>query len=58
MKRITPLIIFLAFATIAFAQAPQKTRNVAKTDATAVSARKVSVDFTNGLKAFYSGHNS
>lgn len=58
MKKIIPIIIFLAFAAIAFGQAPQKTRNVAKTDATAVSARKVSVDFTSGLKAFYSGHNS
>ena len=57
MQRITPLIIFLAVAVMAFGQT-QKTRNVAKTDATAVSARKVLVDFTSGLKAYYSGHNS
>lgn len=58
MKKIIPLIIFLAIAVTAFGQTQKKTRNVAKTDATAVSARKVSVDFTSGLKAYYSGHNS
>ena len=58
MKKIIPLIIFLSLAVMAFGQAPKKTRNVAKTDVSAVSARKVSVDFTKGLKAYYSGHNS
>lgn len=58
MRKIIILAIIFFLSASTFAQAPKKTRNVAKTDATAVSARKVSVDFTSGLKAYYSGHNA
>ena len=58
MRKYFIIFIIIAIAMTAFGQPQKKTRNVAKTDAPAVSARKVSVDFTNGLKAYYSGHNT
>ena len=39
-------------------QGNKKTRNVAKTDATSVNHRKISVQYTEGLKAYYSGNMS
>lgn len=58
MRKYLIIFIIIALAVTAFGQAPKKTRNVAKTDATAVNARKVSVDFTSGLKAYYSGNTN
>lgn len=48
-------MLLLGLLTIAHAQ--PKTRNVAKIDASSVSARKIAVRYTDGLKAFYSGNN-
>lgn len=57
MRKYITLVVLLVLSALVFGQPPKKTRNVAKTDAPAVSARKVSVDFTSGLKSYYSGHN-
>ena len=60
MKRILTLIIIIStFAVAVHAQQTQKkTRKVADVTASAVSDRKISVRYTDGLKAFYSGNNS
>ena len=56
MRKYITLVVLLVLSALVFGQSPKKTRNVAKTEAPAVSARKVSVDFTSGLKAYYSGN--
>ncbi len=56
MKRILFFLLILGSVWCTVGQTQKKTRNVAKTDATSVNARKISVDFTNGLKAYYSGN--
>lgn len=37
---------------------PKKTRNIAKTDASSINNRKISVQYTEGLKAYYNGNLS
>ncbi len=61
MKRLS-LLAMIAFAASlplpTTAQNTKKTRNVAETSESAVSARKLSVKFTEGLKAYYTGNTS
>lgn len=58
MRKLIVIIVALSFCLPSFAQAQKKTRNIAKTDAASVSARKVSVQYTNGLKSFYTGNTN
>ncbi len=58
MRKYLTIVLLILCCVLSFGQAPKKTRNVAKTDDAAVSARKVSVDFTSGLKAYYSGNTN
>ncbi|MBR4786885.1 MAG: tetratricopeptide repeat protein [Bacteroidales bacterium] len=62
MRKTLYVIFLLCLSMLAVAQSqPQgnkKTRNVAKTDATSVNHRKISVQYTEGLKAYYSGNMS
>lgn len=61
MKRFFLLAMLIVAATLpqpTAAQNNKMTRNVAETAESAVSARKLSVKFTEGLKAYYAGNTS
>lgn len=58
MKRIFVTLFLASLCLLSFGQGQKKTRNIAKTDVSAVSARKISVQYTDGLKAFYNGNMS
>ena len=58
MRKYFFLILIILAGGLSFGQSPKRTRDVARTDAASVSARKVSVDFTDGLKAYYSGNTN
>lgn len=58
MRRLIVVIFIVALCVPSFAQTQKKTRNIAKTDAASVSARKTSVQYTEGLKAFYTGNTN
>jgi len=49
-------LLMLALSIVLFAQPAKKTRNIAKTDDASVSARKISVRYTEGLKAYYTSN--
>lgn len=58
MKKIFVLFLMALLCMVSYGQGQgqKKTRNVAKTDASSVSARKISVRYTDGLKFFYAGN--
>lgn len=61
MKKFIFSLMMVGISLMVFGQdsgTPKKTRDIAKTDVTAVSARKISVQYTEGLKAYYSGNIS
>ena len=58
MRRYCSFVILILISALAFGQAPKKTRNVAKTDAASVNHRKISVQYTEGLKAYYNGNTA
>ncbi len=58
MRQYLLLLICMALSLFSSAQNGLKTRETAKTDATSVSARKISVQYTEGLKAYYNGNYS
>ncbi len=61
MKRFFLLAMLIVAVTVpqpTAAQNSKKTRNVAEMSESAVSARKLSVKFTEGLKAYYAGNTS
>lgn len=58
MKRLLIFVLVSSLCLMSFGQSGKKTRNIAKTDVSAVSARKISVQYTDGLKAFYNGNMS
>ncbi|MBO7647473.1 MAG: tetratricopeptide repeat protein [Bacteroidales bacterium] len=59
MKKI---LLYLLLSTALFLPAlngqPKKQRNVAATDKASVSARKIAVAYTDGLKAYYTGNTN
>lgn len=58
MSRYTLLCFMMACCMFSAGQTQPKTRNVAKTDAASVSARKQSVLYTDGLKSYYAGNTN
>lgn len=56
MKRLLIFVLVSSLCLMSFGQSGKKTRNIAQTDANAVSARKISVQYTEGLKAFYNSN--
>lgn len=58
MKKEFWLIVFLLVCLGLGAQTQKYTRHIASSQASVVSARKLSVRFTNGLKNYYAGNKS
>lgn len=61
MKKTILFLLIAVSCLVVFGQngkTPKTTRNIAKTDVSSVSARKISVQYTEGLKAYYSGNAS
>lgn len=49
-------VLMLMISVLLFAQPAKKTRNIAKTDDASVAARKISVRYTEGIKAYHTGN--
>ena len=61
MKKTILFLLIAVSCLVVFGQngkTPKTTRNIAKTDVSSVSARKISVQYTEGLNAYYSGNAS
>lgn len=55
-RRLLLTIGMLLFSVLLFAQPAKKTRNIAKMDDASVAARKISVRYTEGIKAYHTGN--
>ncbi len=58
MKKIAVILLLLVISVAVSAQGGRKTRHIADMGKSAVSARKISVQYTEGLKAYFSGRAS
>ena len=58
MRKLLYMILLVALLVPSLQAQTPKQRNVAATDKTSVSARKIAVAYTDGLKAYYTGNTN